>query len=170
MRKLFVIFGICGLLTLAGCEVSDEKSPVPQATQTPAAPRVELARGDLQFVTDDLTDGLGIAEREGKPLLVFFTFRGCRYCHEMARESFTNRQIIALSREFVCVLVDADVQPLSCQRYQVHSFPTVQFISPRGVPLNRIVGKRSSQDILQQMQAALQALAASQARPDVQRL
>ena len=170
MRKLFVIFGICGLLTLAGCEVSDEKTPVPQATQTPAAPRVELARGDLKFVTDDLTEGLVIAEHEGKPLLVFFTARWCHFCHEMARESFTNRQVIALSHEFVCVLVDADAQPQSCQRYQVHSFPTVQFISPRGVPLNKIVGKRSSQDILQQMQAALQAVAAAQSRPDIQRL
>ena len=56
--------------------------------------------------------GWRTAERENKPLLLFFTAQWCHYCHQMAGEAFTNPQVVSLSEKFVCVLVDAD----SCAR------------------------------------------------------
>jgi len=41
----------------------------------------------------------------------------------------------------------------------VRGYPTVQFISPRGVPLNRMMGKTPAQQLAVEMQAALEATA-----------
>lgn len=99
------------------------------------------------------------AQAAGKPMLVFFTARWCDYCHQMRREAFADRRVVELSRQFVCVMVDADDEPQVCQEFEVRGYPTVQFISPRGVPLNRLTGKTSGDRLTRQMQAALEAVA-----------
>lgn len=92
-------------------------------------------------------------------MLVFFAARWCDYCHQMASEAFTDQRVVRLSKQFVCVLVDADEEPDVCREFQVRGYPTVQFISPRGVPLNRLSGKTPADLLAMQMQAALQAIA-----------
>lgn len=99
------------------------------------------------------------ARSEQKPLLVFFTAGWCRYCHQMANETFTQEAVIRLSRRFVCVLVDADAEPQLCREFEVHGFPTVQFMSPGGVRLNRVTGKQAADEFIGQMNAALNTLA-----------
>jgi thioredoxin-like negative regulator of GroEL len=92
-------------------------------------------------------------------MLVFFTAEWCRYCHQMANEAFGQPPVVALSQHFVCVQIDADAERDVCQQFRVQAFPTVQFVSVRGVPLNRIVGKKPSRDLVLAMQAALQSVA-----------
>ena len=43
--------------------------------------------------------------------------------------------------------------------FGVTGYPTIQFISPRGVPLERIVGKKPGHQVMMAMQAALQNVA-----------
>ncbi len=66
---------------------------------------------------------------------------------------------MSLSRQFVCVLVDADAEPAACREFEVRSFPTIQFVSSRGVRLNRLIGKQPPHELIAQMQAALETLA-----------
>jgi uncharacterized protein YyaL (SSP411 family) len=107
------------------------------------------------------------AAAEGKPMLLFFTASWCKFCHQMADEAFTHPQVVSLSSQFVCVLVDADAEPGVCRRFQVTGFPTIQFLSPRGVPLERIVGKKPGHQLMMAMQAALQNVARNADKPDV---
>ncbi len=107
----------------------------------------------------DYADGCRRSQASGKPMLVFFTADWCRYCHQMAAEAFGERNVVALSQNFVCVEVDADSEAEVCQQFRVQAFPTVQFVSVRGVPLNRIVGKKPSGDVTLAMQAVLQTVA-----------
>jgi thiol:disulfide interchange protein len=99
-------------------------------------------------------------------MLVFFTAEWCHFCHQMADEAFTDPQVVRLAENFVCILVDADREPAICRDYQVSGYPTIQFLSPRGVPLERVVGKKPGHQVLIAMQAALQivALRESQSR------
>ena len=99
-------------------------------------------------------------------MLVFFTARWCEYCHQMAAEAFTHPQVVNLSNQFVCVLVDADAEPAVCQQFQITGYPTLQFLSPRGVPLERVVGKRPGHQVLMAMQSALQHVARRVEAPD----
>ncbi len=171
---------------LAGCEVGIEDSPVGSARQSapaessqqagprgstppsspaqprPAAGNRRVARGHLRFV-EGYQQGFQQASSEGKPMLLFFTAEWCHFCHQMADEAFTHPQVVSLSEHFVCILVDADLEPDVCRNFQVQGYPTIQFLSSRGAPLERIVGKKPGHQLMMSMQAALQTLAR---RPD----
>jgi thiol:disulfide interchange protein len=148
-----------------GCEdapvnpVANEPPPAakPDAPQSPPT----VARGRLRFV-EGFHLGNELATREGKPMLVFFTAEWCDYCHQMERETFTHDQVAALSERFVCILVDADREGDICRQFQVRGYPTIQFLSPWGSPLNRLMGKKSASQLVVEMHTALQALARQQ--------
>jgi thiol:disulfide interchange protein len=97
--------------------------------------------------------------RENRPLLVFFTAQWCHYCHEMADEVFTDPRVRQMAQRFVCVWVDADRESEVCQTLGVQACPTVQFLSPRGVPLRRLVGKQEAGQFVYEMRATLHAIA-----------
>jgi thiol-disulfide isomerase/thioredoxin len=155
--------GACLLLCLlAGCEMGVDSAPAPQApaptVSAEPASHPNVARGLLRF-NDGFQQGLAEADRDNKPMLLFFTAKWCQYCHQMAAEAFTNPQVVGLSEKFVCVLVDADSQPEICRQFHVSAFPTVQFVSPQGFLLNRIEGKRPGHQVMMAMQSALQTAA-----------
>lgn len=187
MNKLPQWIMLLLLAVLAGCEVTVEE--LPQAGADPAAARTEaptaastteqsgdvmqpapasathsaaqqarVARGKLRFI-EGYQQGYKYALEAGKPMLVFFTAEWCHYCHQMADEAFTHEQVMGLSERFVCILVDADAEPEVCKQFRVQGYPTIQFLSPRGVPLNRIVGKKPGHQVMMAMQAALQNVA-----------
>jgi thioredoxin-like negative regulator of GroEL len=105
------------------------------------------------------SQGQAEAVRQSKPMLLFFTADWCAYCRQMAAEAFTHPQVVSLSGQFVCVRVDADAEPQVCRQFEVTGYPTIQFLSPRGVPLNRMVGKQPGRQVMMAMQAALQHVA-----------
>lgn len=92
-------------------------------------------------------------------MLVFFTAQGCGYCEQTVREASADADVVRLSKKFVCILVDADLEPEICRDFRVRGYPTIQFMSPQGVPLNRLMGKTGPRQLALQMQAALQATA-----------
>jgi thiol-disulfide isomerase/thioredoxin len=154
-------------LWLGGCEIGTEAPPA--GTAAPAAAggaggptSSRAARGQLRFV-DGYERGYALAVSQSKPMLVFFTAEWCHFCHQMADEAFTHPQVVRLADQFVCILVDADLEPAVCQQHQVTGYPTIQFLSPRGVPLERIVGKKPGHQVMMAMQAALQHVARNEA-------
>jgi thiol:disulfide interchange protein len=154
---------VCLLLSvLAGCQTKArsagelEESAAAQANSSP--PSIRVARGRLRFI-EGYEQGYVEAKRQGKPVLLFFTAEWCHYCHQMADEAFTNEQVVNLSERFVCVLVDADASRDVCRQFHVSRFPTLQFVSPQGVVLNRLEGKVPGHQVTMAMQAALQTMA-----------
>lgn len=122
-------------------------------------PRIQrLARGQLQFV-EGFSSGSAEAARQSKPMMLFFTAPWCDYCHQMAAEAFTHPQVVGLSERFVCVLVNAQAEPDVCRKFGVAGYPTIVFLSPRGVALNRMVGKQPPTTLMVAMQAALKHVA-----------
>ena len=140
-----------------GCDAgqhADRQTQEPASTSSQAesaAARVSFVRGYLR--------GYEQARGEGKPMLVLFIVPGCGYCEQMVQEASADEQVARLSRRFVCILVDADEEPDICREFRVRGYPTIQFISPRGVPLNRLTGRTPADQLALQMQAALQATA-----------
>src|SRR5690606_5318434 len=123
-----------------------------------SAPQVEQHTGQIRFVRG-FDAGMKYAASVQMPVLLFFTAEWCHFCHQMADDAFTNPQVVGLSERFVCVLIDADAEPEVCKRFRVQGFPTVQFLTPAGAQLNRLVGKKPSHQVMMAMQAALQNLA-----------
>jgi thiol:disulfide interchange protein len=140
---------------LGGCNRTSGDST---AAVTPELPAHDLATGRVEFV-EGYQRGLEHGRQQGKPMLVFFTAHWCDYCHAMAREAFSQQAVIDLSKKFTCVLVDADSEPEICRQFRVRGYPTVQFLSPGGLPLNRLVGKQPANQVVMEMEAVLQAVA-----------
>ena len=136
-------------LALCGCEVHNE---MPASTAVSA---VQLQ--SMPFI-DGYAAGCEKAQRTGKPMLVFFTARWCSYCHQLAAETLSAQEVLELSQQFVCVRVDADREREVCRTFHINGYPTIQFLTPHGVPLNRLVGKRSSELLVAEMQTALLAV------------
>src|SRR5262249_34103050 len=152
----------CTLLALgvlAGCEFGIEQPSTPDAAKARDAQKAPFAaraaRGRLQFV-EGYQQGYDAAVGQSKPMLVYFTASWCTYCRQMADEAFPHPQVVSLSQQFVCILVDADAEPEVCRQFQVTGYPTIQFLSPRGAPLERVVGKKPGHQVMMAMQAALQ--------------
>ncbi|MGH7138783.1 MAG: thioredoxin family protein [Pirellulales bacterium] len=161
----WLIAAICVLC--GGCEIHDV-SPGPDASRdetratNPTLEEGAIAPGRIAFV-DGFERGTQMASAQQKPMLLFFTADWCKYCQQMANEVLVQDAVVELSRNFVCVLVDADTEPDVCRRFEVRGFPTIQFVSARGVRLNRITGKQPARLLIAQMNAALHAIAR---RPD----
>jgi thiol:disulfide interchange protein len=166
MREKFIrSVLVLSLLSLTGCEVRTEPAgDTSSASSTDSADTYAqsgngpIAKGQLNFVRGYQT-GYEQAMRVGKPMLIFFTAEWCHYCHQMADEAFTDQQVVNLSQNFVCVLVDQETEPEVGRQFRVAGWPTVLFLSPRGVALNRIVGKKPGHQVVMAMQAALQNIA-----------
>jgi thiol:disulfide interchange protein len=145
----------------AGCEIRDVspagQAEVREAERQGGSLRDGATLHQIAFV-DGFEQGSQLARSEQKPMLLFFTATWCKYCQQMAKETLVHGGVVQLSKNFVCVRIDADAEPEVCREFDVRSFPTVQFVSARGVRINRVTGKQPAQQFVSQMQAALQAI------------
>jgi thiol:disulfide interchange protein len=157
MNSRFVMLAgaVLSLGFASGCRPSSESAS--SAVETKPAVKT-LARGRINFV-EGFDNGCQLAREKGKPMLVFFTATWCHYCHAMADDAFTQDAVVNRADQFVCVLVDADAEPDVCRQFRVRGYPTVQFLSAQGAPLNRVTGKQPGHLLVMEMQAALQAVA-----------
>jgi hypothetical protein len=156
---------VCGLL--AGCS---EPAAVPSTQAQPnenAAALVvpaqaeaipQVVRGRLRFV-DGYHAGVNVAAVQGKPILLYFTTTPCYWCQKLVADAFHDETVVSLSNRFVCVIVEAEREPEVVQHFGVRAYPTIQFVSTRGQPLNQMIGKQPNQVLVRQMHAALQGLA-----------
>jgi len=147
-----------GLFFVLGCDDAASSQRPPGRQEAPGAPVAKVTLGRLEFIRG-YADGYQQACQQRRPMLVFFTASWCSFCHQMEAEAFNDSQVAGLSRQFVCVLVDADGEPDVCQEFRIRGYPAIQFLTPQGVPLNRLVGKQSAAELMFQMQAALEATA-----------
>lgn len=161
LRRIASLVLLTAIGMPCGCGTSGqdppETDPPTDVSMTAAKPDNVLC-GRVPFV-EGYARGYQRAQQQGKPMLVFFSAEWCNFCRQMAAETFADAEVVKWSSRFVCIRVDADAEPDVCRQFRVEGYPTVQFLSPQGVPLNRVVGRRPADQLLSQMQAALGATA-----------
>jgi len=144
-------------LAVSGCQRAEHHSAPPEVLAE-IGPQLLTSRGKLQFVKN-VEAGYRLADEKGLPCLLFFTADWCTYCHEMEETAFVDREVAQLADNFICVLVDADLEKEVCEQFSVSGYPTIQFVSSSGRVLNRLVGLQSAQELMTGMQAALKRFA-----------
>jgi thioredoxin-like negative regulator of GroEL len=138
------------LLVWGGFEIRDEavESPAPRAVRlTAAAPEAGNA---IEYV-EGYEAGLRRATAENRPLLVVFRAAWCHWCAEFARGPLIDRRLVGLSRQFVCVVVDADRHAADCRRFGVKEFPTVVVATTKGDECRRWTGCPSADELVSAM-------------------
>lgn len=100
------------------------------------------------------------ARKEEKPIMLFFYLPTCVYCQQMQEDTFTDEEVVRLSQQFVCIKIDVSREEKLREEYNVDVMPTVQFMNSQGILLQRISAKKTPNQILVQMQVAIESLAA----------
>lgn len=95
--------------------------------------------GGIAWAADYQT-GLQEAKRTHKPLLLSFHTPGCGWCAKLDAETFTDPKIAELSRRYVCVRLDSDVDEAVCKQYFVTEFPLTVVTRPDSAATSRILG------------------------------
>ncbi|MDD3587266.1 MAG: thioredoxin family protein [Thermoguttaceae bacterium] len=147
------IIVLCLLFVITGCGFS----PVTETVKKPVRTTEELSP---LFLTD-YRSGLEQAREENKPILVYFMSKTCVFSSQMTRETLSDPKFRDFARNFVCVQIDTG-QPSSeklCEDLQIKGTPTIQFMSPSGIPLQRMTQPQPAHELVLQMQSVLYSLA-----------
>lgn len=75
-----------------------------------------------------------------RPLLIYFWSADCSWCEKMEAETFSDPHVLQLSKRFVCVRIDGEVNSAVCARYRVMAFPVTILATADGSPRLRMEG------------------------------
>lgn len=84
--------------------------------------------------------GVALASQTSKPMLVDFTATWCGWCKKLEQDVFSNKEMISLSQQFVCIRVDGDERRDLASKFGVDGYPTTLILDASGQELGRIVG------------------------------
>lgn len=115
---------------------------------------------DSVIFLSDFDSALRQAASETKPIMLFFALPDSSRSQAMLETTFENDEIKRLSRQFVCIQVNAIQDGRTCQRYQVDSFPTILILGPHGNELQRLPGRQTAEQLSLQMHVVIQSMAA----------
>lgn len=73
----------------------------------------------------------------------------------MAREAFRDDEVVSLSEQFICVLVDTDKEWKTASFFRIGGTPTVSLLVPTAGTERRMTGLVSAKALLEEMQKAL---------------
>lgn len=168
---------VCGIVA-GGCDIRDEVVEPDRATADrllraealvaggmlgAGAGGAAAPRDSIEFV-EGYADALARATAESKPLLVVCGATWCRWSADFTRGALTDPQIVALSRRFVCVMLDADRHAAACQTLGVTGFPTVIVLGPDGAARTRTTGRPTPEALAAVMESGLRATVAADIR------
>ena len=87
----------------------------------------------------DIAQAQTFALRVHRPLMLEFHTQGCEWCAKMEAETFSDPRVVELSRRFVCIRLDGEMEPTLAAQYGIHEYPTTVFAAEDG----RVLGKQS---------------------------
>jgi hypothetical protein len=82
------------------------------------------------------------ARRTGRRLLAYFTGEHCGWCRALEKRTFTDAEVVELSRRFVCVEIDIgdDRNARLADEYRIDSIPRSFVLTPEGQVIDRRAG------------------------------
>jgi thiol:disulfide interchange protein len=94
------------------------------------------------------------AAKSNKPIMIDFYADWYGWCKKLDKDVYTDPKVIEASRKFVAIKLDADENREILQRYEVQGLPTVTFLKPDTKEISRVVGYRSAEEFLKEMNKA----------------
>ncbi|GEM_PF-1949044 len=122
--------------------------------------------GKLDF-TIGLAKGLEKAKADKKPAMLFITTTWCGWCTRLAKDTFSNDEVVKALSAFTPVLVDGDVEKAACQKYGVQGFPNLRFVTPDGEAFGQMGGYLPPDKFMTALKPILEKIGASlEAKPE----
>ena len=102
----------------------------------------------------DYHTGMEKAESEDIPVMIDFYTDWCSFCKLMDENTYTDEDVIAKSRSFVAIKVEAEKEADVSQNYEVKGYPTIFFLMPNGEVISKVVGYTEAEAFLEEMNQA----------------
>jgi len=94
-------------------------------------------------------EGMEIAKKEDKFLVLDFYANWCTVCKELDRKTFSDERVIEGLKDFIIVRIDvSNVDNEKLKKFDVLGIPTVIFLDKNGNELERFSGFKSPEDFL----------------------
>ena len=127
----------------------------------PALAAMTLGTGTANAADIKWHSSLSAAQAEAKktkrPVLVYFSTTWCGPCKEMKRTTFKDSKVVAESRKWTMVQIDAEKQEKVADKYKVAAYPTMVILKPSGATVSRAVGGMSAGEFLNLMKSKYSA-------------
>ena len=94
------------------------------------------------------------AQRLRKPLMVDFFATWCGPCKMLDAQTYTDKKVIAESKNFVSVHIDVDKNQALAQKYKVNGIPNILFLRPDGSVAQSEVGFIEPAEFVKKMRTA----------------
>ena len=125
---LALVLGACGTAEEAqAAEVADEGYAV-----------------EGEWIHDDLSAALALAEETGKPVFIDLYADWCRPCVMLSEEYFSRDDYKEVLSQCILLKVNVDNNPELAQRYRAQSIPTLILADASGNEIDRITGVMGS--------------------------
>ncbi len=112
--------------------------------------------------TYSVDDGLALAKKRGKPVMIDFMAVWCPPCKAMEDSTFSDRAVVAKASAFVPVRIDIDKQREVASKYGALArkyggigIPNILFLSAGGTKLKHVVGYYGPRELVAAMDSAL---------------
>ena len=101
-------------------------------------------------------EGLEIAEKENKPVLVYFWAVWCQFCEKLETITYPDEQVKAsLERDFVLIAIDLDDNKEVSNSFGVSYPPAEVFLDSSGREITRVPGYIDPEGFLSTMNEVL---------------
>lgn len=162
-KKIGIILGIALLILITGCnyeqkdkttsdnqvtghkskeiEWVDNKIPQSSEQQPPIESANKGAISEIKWYTS-FENGLMMAKKQNKPIMIDFYTTWCHWCKQLDKITYTNQEVIELSKGFISIKVDCEENPQIQSKFGITGFPTIIFINTAGKISNIVRGYR----------------------------
>lgn len=132
---------ISSVLTAKNVVIDGEMTEEAFAFKAPDGAQ-EIQYADLQAAKwfTDLDEAKVIAAKSGRKIFIDFAAEWCGPCKMLEREVFTTEEFKALSKKYVFLRIDTDLQPTVAASYKIEAMPTQIVAKADGSEIGRTVG------------------------------
>lgn len=105
--------------------------------------------------SSNLEAALKNAKSKQKPVMADFYTDWCGWCEKLDKETYADRKVSNLAREFISVKVNGDKARDAVRKYGIRGYPTVLFFDSNGKVVQRIGGYVGPVDFAKIMKGVL---------------
>ena len=140
--QLFQLGRLVLCLLIAGCSASALAQDRAAAVDDRFASEPERAKAEspIRF-TGSWDEARALARRSGRRLMAYFTGEACGWCRALEKRTFTDAEVVELSRQFVCVEINIgeDKNLRVADEYRIDTIPRTYIFTAD----DRIIDRRT---------------------------